>query len=61
MPENFTWDYLMDEITHHPMDLIVPWITGGIILMVLSWPIFYIVAYRMVAKLRRKHNRLHHT
>jgi uncharacterized protein (DUF2062 family) len=61
MPEHFTWDYLMDEIAHHPMDLIVPWVTGGIILMVLSWPIFYIVAYRMVAKLRRKHNRHNHT
>jgi uncharacterized protein len=60
MPENFTWDYLVNEITNSPMDLIIPWIVGGIILMVLSWPIFYIVVYRMVDKLRHKHKRHHH-
>lgn len=60
MPETITWSYMVNEITHHPMDLIVPWVTGGFILMVLSWPIFYILTYRMVAKLRHKHQRHNH-
>lgn len=40
MPKNLTWAFLVDEFTHHPMDLMVPWITGGFILMALSWPVF---------------------
>lgn len=60
MPEKFTWDYLVNEITNRPMDLIIPWIVGGIIMMVLSWPIFYVITYRMVAKLRQKYQRHNH-
>lgn len=60
MPETLDWNYMVNEISHHPMDLIVPWITGGIILMVLSWPVFYILTYRMVARLRHKHQKRHH-
>ncbi len=59
MPKDLTWAFLIDEITNHPMDLMVPWITGGFILMAISWPIFYILSYRAVAKLRRKHHRQH--
>jgi uncharacterized protein len=59
MPDNLTWDYLVDEISHRPMELIIPWIVGGIILMVISWPVFYILIYRMVSKLRHKHRRHH--
>lgn len=55
MPQHLTWDFLIDEITHHPMDLMVPWITGGFILMALSWPIFYILCYRAVDNLRKKY------
>lgn len=61
MPKDLTWNYLMDEIINHPMDLIIPWVTGGIILMVLSWPVFYILIYRMVAQLRHKYQRHHHS
>lgn len=57
MPKDLTWAFLVDEITNHPMDLMVPWITGGFILMALTWPIFYILSYRAVDKLRRKHGR----
>lgn len=60
MPEKFTWDYLVNEIVDRPMDLIIPWISGGIIMMVLTWPIFYYITYRMVAKLRRKYQRHNH-
>ncbi len=57
MPKNFTWDDFLNAIVQHPMDLVVPWVCGGFILMGLSWPIFYIVSYRMVKKLRHKHGR----
>jgi uncharacterized protein (DUF2062 family) len=57
MPQNLTWAFLMDEITERPMDLIVPWIVGGFILMAISWPIFYILCYRGVDKLRKKYRR----
>ena len=57
MPENLTWAYLVDEISNHPMDLMVPWITGGFILMAISWPIFYILSYRAVDNLRKKYRR----
>ena len=60
MPDNLTWDFLVNEITHHPMDLMVPWIVGGYILMALSWPIFYILCYRAVDRLRKKYRREHH-
>ena len=60
MPEKFTWDYLMNEITNRPMDLIIPWIIGGIIMMVLVWPVFYIISFRMIAKLRNKYQRHNH-
>ncbi|OFW90197.1 MAG: hypothetical protein A3J37_07960 [Alphaproteobacteria bacterium RIFCSPHIGHO2_12_FULL_45_9] len=60
MPQDVTWGFLVDEITQRPMDLIVPWITGGFILMALSWPIFYILCYRAVDKLRKKYRREHH-
>lgn len=59
MPAHFTWDGFMVEITQHPMELIVPWVCGGLILMALTWPIFYILSYRMVRKLRRHHKRKH--
>lgn len=59
MPDHITLAFLWDEITRHPMDLVVPWTVGGFILMALSWPLFYILSYRMVSRLRHKHNRHH--
>lgn len=57
MPKDITWAYLVDEISNHPMDLMVPWITGGFILMALTWPIFYILSYRAVDRLRKKYRK----
>lgn len=59
MPDHITLAFLWDEISRHPMDLVVPWIVGGFILMALYWPLFYILSYRMVSQLRHKHN-CHH-
>lgn len=60
MPKDITWAFLVNEMTERPMDLMVPWITGGFIFMILVWPIFYLLCYRMVHKLRQKHNYVHH-
>ena len=62
MPEDLTWAFLVDEVTHKPMDLMVPWVVGGFILMALSWPVFYILSYRTVDKMRKKYRRFntHH-
>jgi uncharacterized protein (DUF2062 family) len=57
MPKDMTWAFVVDEISNHPMDLMVPWITGGFILMAITWPIFYILSYRAVSNLRKKHRR----
>jgi len=57
MPDDITWDFLVKEITESPMDLMLPWAIGGFILMMITWPIFYIFAYRMVDRLRIKHRR----
>lgn len=57
MPQHFTWDDFTHEMASNPMGLIVPWVAGGLILMTLSWPIFYIISYRMVRKLRYRHGR----
>ena len=59
MPTDLTWDYLITELTERPMDLMVPWVVGGVLLMILSWPIFYFICYRMVDKMRRRYKRYH--
>jgi uncharacterized protein (DUF2062 family) len=60
MPDHFTWNNFTHEIAAHPTELIVPWVSGGMILMAVSWPLFYIVSYRMVHKLRQKYRRTRH-
>lgn len=54
MPKGLDWASFKYELSHHPMELIIPWEAGGIILMALSWPLFYILFYRMVKTLRHK-------
>lgn len=55
MPKDITWDFLVEEITQRPMDLMIPWIVGGFVLMAVTWPIFYVLSYRMVDNLRKKY------
>lgn len=57
MPADVTWHFLVDEITHRPMDIMIPWIAGGLILMMLTWPIFYILGFRMVKNLRHTYKK----
>ena len=64
MPGHFEWDQMVAEITHDPMRLIAPWVTGGFMMMAFSWPIFYLLARGVLVHLRSTHhmwkeNRLH--
>lgn len=64
MPGKFEWHELINEVTHDPMRLFAPWVTGGFILMIISWPIFYFIAHWIIVHLRSTHhlwkkNRLH--
>lgn len=53
MPPHFSLDQLWVEISQHPMRLIMPWITGGFILMAITWPLFYVGFHRLIVHLRR--------
>lgn len=57
VPSNFTLHGFMGAMADQSIELIMPWALGGLILMVLFWPVFYILSYRMVKKLRHKHGR----
>ena len=51
MPEHFEWKGLVHEITHDPMRLFAPWVTGGFIVMILSWPLFYFIFHKILQHL----------
>lgn len=55
MPATFEWHDLVSEAEHHPFELLVPWITGGFLLGLVLWPVFYYFYYRLVCTTRRKH------
>lgn len=64
MPGHFEWRELVSEVWHHPMQLFAPWVTGGFILMILSWPVFYLIFKWFMGYLRAtqhlwKTNKLH--
>lgn len=64
MPGRFEWRELVGEITHDPMRLFAPWVTGGFIVMILSWPVFYLIFHWIIGHMRKTHylwkeNRLH--
>lgn len=56
MPGHFEWRELVSEITNDPMRLFAPWVTGGFIVMILSWPIFYFIFHWAIVHLRSTHH-----
>lgn len=56
MPGHFEWNEFMREVTHDPMRLLAPWVTGGFIVMILSWPIFYFIFHWIIEHLRSTHH-----
>lgn len=64
MPGRFEWAELVHEITHDPWPLMAPWITGGFIAMIITFPVFYVIFHWIIDHLRKtqhmwKENRLH--
>lgn len=57
IPPNFTLESFMSALSEQSIGFIAPWALGGVILMVVFWPVFYILSYRMVKGLRHKHGR----
>ncbi len=55
MPDDFTWDFLMNEITQNPFELFLPWLIGGVALMILTWPLFYHMSLRILRWARHQH------
>lgn len=52
MPGRFEWRQLVSEVWHHPMQLFAPWLAGGFMLMLLSWPVFYFIFKYLLGYLR---------
>lgn len=48
MPSVFEWHDLVYEIKEHPFALFVPWVCGGVILSLVTWPVFYVGFYRLI-------------
>jgi uncharacterized protein (DUF2062 family) len=48
MPSILMGDSFFKEILNHPWALFLPCLCGGIILWIISWPIFYSLSYRLV-------------
>lgn len=56
LPEAMNFSVFWDLTTHEPMRIVLPWLVGGYLLALVTWPIFYVVFYHMVkaGKLARK-------
>jgi uncharacterized protein len=48
MPDDFSWSFLMNEISKNPFQLFLPWLIGGFALAVLTWPFFYHMSLKIV-------------
>lgn len=61
LPDNITFGVFWDIIEHEPLRIFMPWMLGGYLLALLSWPFTYYLFYNMVrgAKAARRQARLH--
>jgi uncharacterized protein (DUF2062 family) len=48
MPSIFTWDSFVGAISSNPWELFIPWLSGGVLLALITWPIFHILFLRLV-------------
>lgn len=56
LPEVMNWDILVDLIFNEPMRIFLPWLLGGYLCALISWPISYFIYYYLIhgAKQRLK-------
>jgi hypothetical protein len=48
MPEELSFSGLLTIISEKPLSLFIPWLIGGYVLVLLSWPFYYIAFYFLV-------------
>jgi uncharacterized protein (DUF2062 family) len=48
LPPDLTFKVFWDLLTHDPFRILVPWLTGGYLLAILSFPIGYYVFYKLI-------------
>lgn len=58
LPENFTLSTLWDILWDDPLRLFVPWVVGGYICALVSWPIFFAVFYHLIYKTKAARRRM---
>lgn len=60
LPDEVTLMKLWDIIVDQPLKLFVPWAIGGYLCALLTWPLFYFIAYKIIetAQLARQARRL---
>ncbi len=60
LPHHMTFQVFWDLLTHEPVRILLPWLTGGYLLALLAWPPAYFMFYYMIrgAKAARTQVRL---
>jgi uncharacterized protein (DUF2062 family) len=61
LPRNMDFPVFWDLLTHDPIRILLPWLTGGYLIALLVFPFSYYVFYKLVhgAKLAKKKVRIH--
>ena len=48
MPDEMTFSVMWEMIKGDPLRLFVPWLLGGYILVILSWPFYFLIFFYLV-------------
>lgn len=61
LPADLSFKLFWDLLTHDPVRILIPWLTGGYLLAILSFPIGYYVFYKMItgAKAAKRKVKVH--
>ncbi len=60
LPDHLTFELLWQIFTDKPLKLFVPWLVGGYLVAIVTWPLFYFLSFYAVrtAQLAKKARRL---
>jgi len=48
LPDHMTMKMLIDITLHQPLRIFLPWMIGGYLMALISWPIYYALFYNIV-------------
>jgi|TARA_R110002126_G_scaffold13118_7_gene57206 uncharacterized protein (DUF2062 family) len=57
LPEGLTLWQSVDMALHQPLDLFLPWMVGGYMLAALTWPVFFVVFFILVQRIKHMQRR----